>query len=147
MTAASTIGERVVVPTVARYLRHASRAVGAAVARVRPADRVPVLAPGPWDAPGSRTPGPGGWFTLAVEAESLGRTLPHEHVFILGQETLQNFNHRWGEPWWDEEARVADAVSKLQRLRDGGIETISDPTPSGSAETSPGSSASTSRST
>ena len=63
-----------------------------------------------------------------VEAESLGRTLPHEHVFILGHETLQNFNHRWGEPWWDEEARVADAVSKLQRLRDGGIETIYDPT-------------------
>ncbi len=28
----------------------------------------------------------------------------------------------------DEEARVADAVSKLQRLRDGGIETIYDPT-------------------
>jgi phosphotriesterase-related protein len=63
-----------------------------------------------------------------VEAESLGRTLPHEHVFILGHETLQNFNHRWGEPWWDEEARVADAVAKLQRLRDGGIETIYDPT-------------------
>ena len=63
-----------------------------------------------------------------VEASSLGRTLPHEHVFILGHETLQNFNHRWGEPWWDEEARVADAVSKLQRLRDGGIETIYDPT-------------------
>jgi phosphotriesterase-related protein len=63
-----------------------------------------------------------------VEAESLGRTLPHEHVFILGHETLQNFNHRWGEPWWDEQARVADAVSKLQRLRDGGIETIYDPT-------------------
>jgi phosphotriesterase-related protein len=63
-----------------------------------------------------------------VPAESLGRTLPHEHVFILGQETLQNFNHRWGEPWWDEEARVADAVAKLRRLREGGIETIYDPT-------------------
>jgi phosphotriesterase-related protein len=63
-----------------------------------------------------------------VEPERLGRTLPHEHVFILGHETLQNFNHRWGDPWWDEEARVADAVAKLQRLRDGGIETIYEPT-------------------
>jgi phosphotriesterase-related protein len=63
-----------------------------------------------------------------VEAESLGRILPHEHVFILGHETLQNFNLRWGEAWWDEEVRVADAAAKLQRLRDGGIETIYDPT-------------------
>ena len=37
-----------------------------------------------------------------VEAERLGRTLPHEHIFILGQETLANFNHRWDAPWWDE---------------------------------------------
>jgi phosphotriesterase-related protein len=64
----------------------------------------------------------------AVEPERLGRTLPHEHLFILGQETLQNFNHRWGEPWWDEEARVADAVVQLQRVRDAGIESIFDPT-------------------
>jgi phosphotriesterase-related protein len=63
-----------------------------------------------------------------VAAERLGRTLPHEHVFILGQETLANFNHRWGEPWWDEEAGVADAIAKLRRLRDGGIETLVDPT-------------------
>jgi phosphotriesterase-related protein len=63
-----------------------------------------------------------------VEAERLGRTLPHEHVVILGQETLANFNHRWGEPWWDEERGVADAVAKLRRLRDGGIETLIDPT-------------------
>jgi phosphotriesterase-related protein len=63
-----------------------------------------------------------------VEAERLGRTLPHEHIFILGQETLANFNHRWDAPWWDEEAGVADAVAKLQRVRDAGIETLIDPT-------------------
>jgi phosphotriesterase-related protein len=63
-----------------------------------------------------------------VAADRLGRTLPHDHVFILGHETLANFNHRWGEPWWDEEAGVADAVAKLRRLRDGGFETLVDPT-------------------
>jgi len=63
-----------------------------------------------------------------VSADSLGRTLPHEHIFILGQETLANFNHRWGKPWWDEETGVADAVAKLQRLRAAGFETLVDPT-------------------
>jgi phosphotriesterase-related protein len=63
-----------------------------------------------------------------VPAESLGRTLPHEHVFILGPETLHNFNRTWGEPWWDEEARVADAVTKLERVKAAGIETLVDPT-------------------
>jgi phosphotriesterase-related protein len=63
-----------------------------------------------------------------VEAERLGRTLPHEHIFILGQETLANFNHRWGEAWWDEERGVADAVAKLQRVCAAGIETLVDPT-------------------
>jgi hypothetical protein len=63
-----------------------------------------------------------------VAPEALGRTLPHEHVFILGQETLANFNHRWGKPWWDEEAGVADAVAKLQRVVDAGFSTFVDPT-------------------
>ena len=63
-----------------------------------------------------------------VAAERLGRTLAHDHVFILGQETLANFNHRWGEPWWNEEKGVAEAVRQLQRLRDAGFETLIDPT-------------------
>ena len=63
-----------------------------------------------------------------VPVESLGRTLPHEHVFILGHETLHNFNRVWGEPWWDEEAGVAEAVVQLQRVRDAGISTIYEPT-------------------
>jgi phosphotriesterase-related protein len=63
-----------------------------------------------------------------VAPEALGRTLAHDHVFILGQETLANFNHRWGKPWWDEETGVANAVAELQRVRDGGFQTMIDPT-------------------
>ncbi|MEO3781270.1 hypothetical protein ABGB16_31660 [Micromonospora sp. B11E3] len=59
---------------VARYLRQASKAVGAAVARILPGagSRVPVLELGPWEAPGSVTPGPAGWFALAAEADRSG---------------------------------------------------------------------------
>jgi phosphotriesterase-related protein len=63
-----------------------------------------------------------------VEPEALGRTLAHDHVFILGHETLANYNHRWGEAWWDEEAGVAHAVEELRRLREAGYETLIDPT-------------------
>jgi phosphotriesterase-related protein len=63
-----------------------------------------------------------------VELSELGPTLMHEHVFVLEPESLQNYAHVWGESYWDEEAGVADAISKLRRLRDGGIETIVDPT-------------------
>ncbi|MEU5941620.1 hypothetical protein ABZ807_21090 [Micromonospora sp. NPDC047548] len=59
---------------VARCLRQASQVVGAAVARLLPdaGSRVPVLDPGPWEAPGAVTPGPAGWFALAVEADRSG---------------------------------------------------------------------------
>ena len=63
-----------------------------------------------------------------VPGEQLGRALMHEHVFTLHQETLRNFNHHWGEAWWDEDVRVADAVEKLGRVRAAGIETLVDPT-------------------
>jgi phosphotriesterase-related protein len=63
-----------------------------------------------------------------VELERLGRTLMHEHVFVIDPEAMQNFGHLWGAAYWDEEERVADAIAKLRRLRDGGIETIVDPT-------------------
>jgi phosphotriesterase-related protein len=62
-----------------------------------------------------------------VEIERLGPTLMHEHVFVFDPEAMQNFGHLWGAPYWDEEERVADAIAKLRRLRDGGIETIVDP--------------------
>jgi phosphotriesterase-related protein len=63
-----------------------------------------------------------------VDVDRLGPTLMHEHIFVLGAEAMQNFGHFWGAHYWDEEVRVADAIAKLQRLRDGGIKTIVDPT-------------------
>jgi len=63
-----------------------------------------------------------------VAAEDLGTTLLHEHVFIAGPEGIANHNHTWGEPWWDEEERVAAAIRDLQELRDLGVRTIVDPT-------------------
>jgi phosphotriesterase-related protein len=64
-----------------------------------------------------------------VDTGDLGPTLMHEHIFVLQPEALQNYGHVFGgSSYWDEEARVADAVTKLRRLRDGGIHTIVDPT-------------------
>ncbi|HEU0103800.1 MAG TPA: phosphotriesterase-related protein [Mycobacteriales bacterium] len=59
-----------------------------------------------------------------VDTASLGRTLMHEHVFVLSTEILQNY----GGPWWDEQERVADAVVQLRELAGRGITTIVDPT-------------------
>jgi hypothetical protein len=59
-----------------------------------------------------------------VELDSLGQTLMHEHVFVLSTEHVQNY----GSDWWDEEARVADAIAKLNSLYAKGIHTIVDPT-------------------
>src|SRR3954470_24875363 len=63
-----------------------------------------------------------------VDVDALGTTLIHEHIFLLQPEMLQNYAHAWGDSYWDEEERVADAIAKLQRARDAGIETIVDPT-------------------
>ena len=60
-----------------------------------------------------------------VEVDRLGPTLMHEHVFVLSTEHLQNFGTG---SWWDEDARVADAVAKLNAVRAKGITTIVDPT-------------------
>ena len=59
-----------------------------------------------------------------VDLGSLGQTLMHEHVFVLSTEHVQNY----GSTWWDEEARVADAIAKLNALYAKGIHTIVDPT-------------------
>ncbi len=63
-----------------------------------------------------------------VELTELGPTLMHEHVFILDPEALENYGHVWGESYWDEEERVADAIGKLRALRESGVRTIVDPT-------------------
>ena len=59
-----------------------------------------------------------------IELGSLGQTLMHEHVFVMSTEHMQNY----GSSWWDEEARVADAIAKLNSLHAKGIHTIVDPT-------------------
>ena len=59
-----------------------------------------------------------------VELDHLGVTLMHEHVFVLTPDVMQNY----GDEWWDEDARVADAIKKLGKLKAAGVDTIVDPT-------------------
>lgn len=59
-----------------------------------------------------------------VPVGELGRVLCHEHIFVLSPEIMQNYPEEWG----DEDARVADAVQRLQDLKRSGIDTIIDPT-------------------
>lgn len=58
-----------------------------------------------------------------VEADSLGTTLMHEHVFVLSEEIRQNY-----PAGWDETDRVDDAIVKLSALAGRGCQTIVDPT-------------------
>lgn len=60
--------------------------------------------------------------TGPVDSAELGRTLVHEHVFIVNEEYRQNYVD------WDEEQQVADAVTALNGLKALGIDTILDPT-------------------
>ncbi len=59
-----------------------------------------------------------------VDVNALGPTLMHEHVFVLTPDVMQNY----GDQWWDEEERVADAIEKLRAVKALGIDTIVDPT-------------------
>jgi phosphotriesterase-related protein len=59
-----------------------------------------------------------------VAAADLGRTLMHEHIFVLTTDVQQNFPAEWG----DEDTRVADAVRQLRELAGIGVRTIVDPT-------------------
>ena len=58
-----------------------------------------------------------------VDADSLGTTLMHEHVFVLNEEVRRNY-----PGGWDEAARIDDAVAKLTALAARGCQTIADPT-------------------
>ncbi len=60
-----------------------------------------------------------------IDTADLGPTLMHEHVFVLSTEHLQNYGQN---DWWDEDERVADAVTQLDELKALGIDTIVDPT-------------------
>ncbi|MFC4586132.1 phosphotriesterase family protein [Sphaerisporangium corydalis] len=61
----------------------------------------------------------------SVDVGALGQTLMHEHVFVLATEHVDNYGTG---AWWDEEHRVADAISKLRALAATGVATIVDPT-------------------
>ena len=60
-----------------------------------------------------------------LDVGDLGVTLMHEHVFVLSTEHLDNYGVG---SWWDEQERVADAVTKLTDLKARGVDTIVDPT-------------------
>ena len=60
-----------------------------------------------------------------IDTADLGATLMHEHVFVLSTEHVQNYG---ADDWWDEDERVADAVTQLNGLKALGIDTIVDPT-------------------
>jgi phosphotriesterase-related protein len=57
-----------------------------------------------------------------VDSADLGRTLMHEHVFVLTADVQQNHDE------WDEDERMNDAVEKLTALKSAGYDTIVDPT-------------------
>ncbi|WP_019203257.1 phosphotriesterase [Tsukamurella sp. 1534] len=59
-----------------------------------------------------------------VDAADLGVTLMHEHIFVLTPDVQQNYPESFG----DEDARIADAIEKLQVAYDAGVRTIVDPT-------------------
>jgi phosphotriesterase-related protein len=60
----------------------------------------------------------------AVDVSGLGRTLMHEHIFILSPE----INRNRFETWNNEDARVQDAVRQLRLLKKSGIDSIVDMT-------------------
>ena len=58
----------------------------------------------------------------SIDTADLGVTLMHEHVFIMTTEIAQNYPEAWG----DEDARVADAINRLNALKAAGVDTIVD---------------------
>jgi phosphotriesterase-related protein len=57
-----------------------------------------------------------------VPASELGRTLMHEHVFIVDMEIRHNYPETWGP----DEPRIAAAIDKLNQLKALGIDTVVD---------------------
>lgn len=62
-----------------------------------------------------------------VDADSLGVTLMHEHVFILNEEVRENYPADYPDGW-DEDGQVDSAITKLTELTGRGCRTIVDPT-------------------
>jgi len=57
-----------------------------------------------------------------IDTSQLGTTLMHEHVFVLSPDILQNYPEVWGA----EDRRVADAITRLNDLKAGGVDSIVD---------------------
>ncbi|HEY6334219.1 MAG TPA: phosphotriesterase-related protein [Blastocatellia bacterium] len=57
-----------------------------------------------------------------IDANALGCTLMHEHIFVLSPEIDQNYPESWG----DEEKRIADAINRLNELKATGVDSIVD---------------------
>ena len=63
-----------------------------------------------------------------VDVALLGPALMHEHIFVLDPEALQNYGNAFGARYWDEDERIADAITKLQAVQAAGLRTLVDPT-------------------
>lgn len=61
--------------------------------------------------------------TGPVDADQLGTTLMHEHIFVLTPEIQSTYP---GFEGWDPEKGVADAQEKLRALKELGVDTIVD---------------------
>ena len=57
-----------------------------------------------------------------VDTSSLGKTLMHEHIFVLTPDVQLNHDE------WDEQEQVDNAIAKLAELKAAGFDTIVDPT-------------------
>ncbi|SJN11806.1 probable phosphotriesterase [Leucobacter sp. 7(1)] len=57
-----------------------------------------------------------------IDAEGLGFTLMHEHLFVRSLETAQNYSTTWDS----DDVRVADAVRQLEAVRADGVSAIVD---------------------
>lgn len=56
-----------------------------------------------------------------VDTNQLGRVLMHEHIFVLSPDIMNNY-----DTGWDEDVRVAAAISRLKALKAKGISTVVD---------------------
>jgi len=63
----------------------------------------------------------------AVDIDTLGPTLMHEHVFVLNEEIRQNYPADY-PGGWDEDGQVDDAIGRLNAVAERGCRTIVDPT-------------------
>jgi phosphotriesterase-related protein len=63
-----------------------------------------------------------------VDSRALGRTLMHEHIFVLDPAMLRSYGTAWGASYWDEDREIAHAVDLLCRVKNAGFQTLVDPT-------------------